>query len=140
MTISSGRLHGMQQRLTGKLLALGKTVFTPTLELLKILIVGKTEDINQYQFPLDEFIKEISRNRDLTLMPKSYWKLHANFSRSKNRKKVFNTSDHLKNLTILLWCTRKIENMRCTGISGLEKFNRNIFKDLKLKDQQSDLE
>ena len=36
---------------------LGQTTFTPSIELLKILIVGKTEDVNKYQYLLDEFTK-----------------------------------------------------------------------------------
>ncbi len=34
-----------------------ETVFSPRLQLLKILITGKTEDINLYQFQLSEFIE-----------------------------------------------------------------------------------
>ena len=37
--------------------AIGENSFTPTLELLKILIAGKTEDIVKYQYLLGEFIK-----------------------------------------------------------------------------------
>ena len=51
-----------EYRFTTKILqeasGLGKTEFTPTLELLRILIVGQTEDINQYQYQLDQFIKD----------------------------------------------------------------------------------
>lgn len=43
-----------------------ETVFTPRLKLLKILITGKTEDINLYQFQLSEFIE---RNPDSDITP-----------------------------------------------------------------------
>jgi tetratricopeptide (TPR) repeat protein len=36
----------------------GQTSFTPQLELLQILITGKTEDVTRYQYELDEFIKK----------------------------------------------------------------------------------
>ncbi|MCX8491079.1 MAG: hypothetical protein ORN54_08425, partial [Cyclobacteriaceae bacterium] len=35
----------------------GETGFTPQLELLKVLITGKTEDVTRYQFELERFIK-----------------------------------------------------------------------------------
>jgi outer membrane protein assembly factor BamD (BamD/ComL family) len=37
---------------------IGETSFTPQLELLQILITGKTEDVTRYQYELDEFIKK----------------------------------------------------------------------------------
>ena len=37
---------------------LGETTFTPQLDLLQILITGKTEDVAQYQYELGEFIKK----------------------------------------------------------------------------------
>lgn len=36
----------------------GETAFTPQLDLLKILILGKTEDATRYQFELGEYIKK----------------------------------------------------------------------------------
>lgn len=50
---------GHTQIAQGKLneaLALGATSFTPQLELLRILITGKTESITRYQAELDEFL------------------------------------------------------------------------------------
>lgn len=38
-------------------LRMGETLFNPSLELLKVLIIGKTEDISKYQYTLQEFIK-----------------------------------------------------------------------------------
>ncbi|MTI19847.1 tetratricopeptide repeat protein, partial [Fulvivirga sp. RKSG066] len=43
-----------------------ETIFTPRLKLLKILIIGKTEDINLYQYQLSEFIKS---NPDSEITP-----------------------------------------------------------------------
>ncbi len=37
---------------------IGETQFTPQLELLQILITGKTEDVTRYQYELGEFIKK----------------------------------------------------------------------------------
>jgi tetratricopeptide (TPR) repeat protein len=38
--------------------AVGETSFTPQIDLLQILITGKTEDVTQYQYQLGEFIKK----------------------------------------------------------------------------------
>jgi tetratricopeptide (TPR) repeat protein len=43
---------------TASALALGKTGFTSQLELLQILIMGKTEDVTKYQYELGEYIKK----------------------------------------------------------------------------------
>ncbi len=47
-------------------LAVGVTSFTPQVELLKILITGKTEDVTRYQFELGEYLKKYP---DGTLKP-----------------------------------------------------------------------
>jgi tetratricopeptide (TPR) repeat protein len=46
------------QEVTAKANQLGETSFTPQLELLKILITGKTEDVTRYQYELGEYIKK----------------------------------------------------------------------------------
>ncbi len=48
----------VSQEIVNKAKAVGETSFTPQLELLEILITGKTEDVTRYQFELDEFIKK----------------------------------------------------------------------------------
>lgn len=53
----SGNLRVAQDQLRQAQLE-GESSFTPQLELLEILITGKTEDITQYQFELGEFIKK----------------------------------------------------------------------------------
>ena len=53
----AGNLRESQEKIT-QALNVGETGFTPQLELLKILITGKTEDITKYQFELSEFLKK----------------------------------------------------------------------------------
>lgn len=43
-------------------LALGETSFTSQIELLKILITGRTEDVTRYQFELGEFINKYPKD------------------------------------------------------------------------------
>ncbi|MFZ5972359.1 MAG: tetratricopeptide repeat protein [Bacteroidota bacterium] len=54
---TQGNLRLAQEKTT-QALALGETSFTPQLELLTILITGKTEDVTRYQFELGEYIKK----------------------------------------------------------------------------------
>lgn len=61
--------HGDYQTalaLTKKARGLGESYFAPNLELLDILIEGKTGDITQYQYKLGEFIKQ---NPDSEITP-----------------------------------------------------------------------
>lgn len=52
-----GRSQDSQEKLN-QAFALGETSFTPQLDLLKILITGKTEDITRYQAELEAFLEK----------------------------------------------------------------------------------
>lgn len=53
----NGQIKSSQEKLN-EAFQLGETGFSPQLNLLKILITGKTEDINRYQLELNEFLKK----------------------------------------------------------------------------------
>jgi len=53
----TGKLREAQE-MTAQGIALGETGFSSQLELLQILIMGKTEDVTKYQAELDEYIKK----------------------------------------------------------------------------------
>ncbi len=55
-------LRGAQEKIK-QAKEIGETQFTPQLELLQILITGKTEDVTRYQYELGEFIKQYPDNR-----------------------------------------------------------------------------
>ena len=61
-----------------------ETVFTPRLKLLKILITGKTEDINLYQYQLTEFIKE-HPDSEITPYAKELLTASENFLKKQRR-------------------------------------------------------
>ncbi|MBL6449931.1 tetratricopeptide repeat protein [Fulvivirga sp. 29W222] len=61
-----------------------ETVFTPRLKLLKILITGKTEDINLYQYQLTELIKE-HPDSDITPYVKELLAASENFLKKQRR-------------------------------------------------------
>jgi tetratricopeptide (TPR) repeat protein len=50
-------LRGTQEKLK-QARQIGETQFTPQLELLQILVTGKTEDVTRYQYELGEFMKK----------------------------------------------------------------------------------
>jgi outer membrane protein assembly factor BamD (BamD/ComL family) len=117
---------------------LGETSFSPQLNLLKILVVGRTEDISVYQYQLDEFSK-----------------LHANTPAGDYAKKLLDTSraflenqekakgiKYIRSLDephyfVLVY--KKSENIGSKATSSLEKFNSNYFKELKLKTSNLEL-
>ena len=55
--IFEGRHYDSARVVVDNALRMGETPFNPNLELLKVLIVGKTEDISKYQYTLQEYIK-----------------------------------------------------------------------------------
>lgn len=61
-----------------------ETIFTPRLKLLKILIVGKTEDINLYQYQLDQFIRQ-NPDSDITPYAKTLLEASRNFLEKQKR-------------------------------------------------------
>lgn len=56
-SFSKGNLRLSQDQIN-QAKAAGETSFTPQLELLEILITGKTEDATRYQYQLGEFVKK----------------------------------------------------------------------------------
>lgn len=54
---TGGNLREAQEK-TSAALQLGETAFSPQLELLRILITGKTEDVSRYQQELEAYIKK----------------------------------------------------------------------------------
>jgi len=65
-----------------------ETVFTPRLKLLKVLITGKTEDINLYQYQLNEFI---ARNPDSDITPYAEDLLEASRNFLEKQKRLLGT-------------------------------------------------
>lgn len=61
-----------------------ETVFTPNLKLLKVLITGKTEDINIYQYELSEFIKN-NPDAEITAYAETMLEASKEFVERQNR-------------------------------------------------------
>ncbi|MCE7864937.1 MAG: hypothetical protein DYG99_15470 [Bacteroidetes bacterium CHB5] len=109
----------------------GETTFTPQLDLLQILITGKTEDVTRYQFELGEFIKKYP---DAALKPYAEQLLAASktlldkLERAKGIQFI-KSMEGPHNFVVVYSTSDKITN---PVSSAIEKFNTTQFHDLKL--------
>ncbi|KXK31567.1 MAG: tetratricopeptide domain-containing protein [Bacteroidetes bacterium OLB12] len=109
----------------------GETTFTPQLDLLQILITGKTEDVTRYQFELGEYIKKYP---DAALKPYAEQLLAASktlldkLERAKGIQFI-KSMEGPHNFVVVYSTSDKITN---PVSSAIEKFNAAQFKDLKL--------
>ncbi len=127
----AGNLRASQEKIK-QALQVGETAFTPQLQLLQILITGKTEDISRYQYELGEFIKKYP---DVTVKPyaeqllASSKTLQEKIEKARGIRFVISNNDPHYFVTIY-----KIGDKIATPVSeALEKFNESRFKDKKLK-------
>jgi tetratricopeptide (TPR) repeat protein len=109
----------------------GETNFSPQLELLKILITGKTDDVSRYQYELGEFIKKYP---DSSLKPYADELLAASKSLIAKQEKAkgiqYNTAQTGPHTFIIVYnTTDRLTNMVATT---LEKYNDNDWPSLKL--------
>ncbi len=111
--------------------ALGETSFTPQLELFKILITGKTEDVTRYQFELGEYLKKYP---DGTLKPYAEQLLAASKTLLEKLERAkgiqFGTSLEGPHNFIIVYNTG--ERITNTVSTSIEKYNDQQWKDLKL--------
>ncbi|HEX6225655.1 MAG TPA: tetratricopeptide repeat protein [Chryseolinea sp.] len=112
--------------------AIGENSFTPTLELLKILIAGKKEDIVKYQYLLGEFIKE-HNDAEIGKYAKKLLEASQNYQKDQEQKQGIQYIRSLEEPHYFLIVYKTEENMSQPATTALTKFNENNFKDLKLK-------
>ena len=112
--------------------AIGETSFTPQLELLQILITGKTEDVTRYQYELGEFIKKYP-DAPVHTYAETLLASSKNFVEKTERSKGirFVASFDEPHYFVV---TYKIQDRASTPISdGLETFNNEFFRGKKLE-------
>jgi tetratricopeptide (TPR) repeat protein len=109
---------------------LGETSFVPNLTMLSVLIIGKTEDINQYQFALDEFSKTYPES-SLAEYAKKLLKSSKDFQLSQEKRQGIQYIRSFEESHYFVMVYKKDERMFASA--ALEKFNENHFKDLRLK-------
>ncbi|WP_276367826.1 tetratricopeptide repeat protein [Chryseolinea sp. H1M3-3] len=112
--------------------AIGENSFTPSLDLLKILIAGETEDINKYQYLLTEFINA-HNDDELGAYAKKLLETSQNFQKNQELNKGIQYIRSLEEPHYFLIVYKTEENMSLAASTALSKFNEDNFKDLKLK-------
>ncbi|MCW5910284.1 MAG: hypothetical protein KIT62_04380 [Cyclobacteriaceae bacterium] len=126
----SNNLRAAQDKLR-QALQDGETAFTPQLELLQVLITGKTEDVTRYQFELGEFIKKYT---DTELKPYAEELLAASKTllNKLERAKGIQFIKSLEGTHSFVVVYNTADKITIPVSSALEKFNAAQFKDLKL--------
>lgn len=108
------------------------STFAPNLELLIILIAGKTEDITRYQFMLETFINnhpehELKSYVEKLLVSSREFQTKQEKSRGVQYVRSFEEPHYF----VLVY--QREEKMENIAIDILDKFNRENFRDLQLK-------
>lgn len=113
-------------------LALGQTTFVPNLELLQVLIIGKTENVAQYQYSLEEFIKKYPEAA-ITEYAKTLLQSSRDFQTKQERRMGIQYIRSLEEPHYFIMIYRKDEKLSDVASAVLDKFNLASFKDLALK-------
>jgi hypothetical protein len=113
-------------------MALGETIFTPSLKLLAILLIGKTQDIDHYQLALSQFIKD-NPEGDVSDYAKKLLDASRNLVNREEKEKGIQYIRSLEEPHYFVIVHKKSENLSDLASATLEKFNKANFNDLKLK-------
>jgi tetratricopeptide (TPR) repeat protein len=113
-------------------MAIGENSFTPQVELLKILIVGKTEDISQYQFQLDNFTKKYPAT-PVGEYAKTLLNASRDWQKSQDKSQGIQYIKSLEEPHYFAIVYKKSENMGNLVTTTLERFNKEYFRDLGLR-------
>jgi hypothetical protein len=111
-------------------LASGETNFIPQLELLKVLITGRTEAVAQYQYNLSEFIKKYPKHQlkqyaeELMTSSKT---LISQLEKAKTNKFGETTGLHF-----FVVAYNAADRLTVPVVKALEKFNLDAWSSLKL--------
>jgi tetratricopeptide (TPR) repeat protein len=111
---------------------LGETSFNPTLELLEILIIGKTEDISKYQYSLQEYIKA-NPETDQAKYAQKLLDASRQFVEAEEKRKgiQFMTSFNEPHYFVLVY--QQTDDINEVTASALEYFNESYFNQSGLK-------
>jgi tetratricopeptide (TPR) repeat protein len=127
----SGDYPGATQ-LIHEAIALEKSAFVPNLELLRILVIGKTENINQYQFSLDKFIKDYPTS-ELIPYAQTLLQTSRDFQLKKEKEKGIQFIQSFEEAHYFVLVSDRKSDIADEATKALEGFNNSNFKDLNLK-------
>jgi tetratricopeptide (TPR) repeat protein len=113
-------------------LALEKTSFAANLHLLKVLIIGKTENINQYQFALDKFIKDYPES-ELISYATTLLQTSRDYQLRQEKEQGIQFIKSFEEPHYFVFVSSRANNIEGKVSETLESFNTLYFKDLNLK-------
>ncbi len=112
-------------------LAGGETSFTPQLELLKIMIMGRTEEVTRYQYELSEFIKKYPKD-PLKNYAEQLVASSKTFLEKLEKAKGIQFEKNLNAPHFFVTIYNSDARITNPVVDVLEKFNSTEFKKLKL--------
>ena len=124
--------HAGALQLVDEAIALEKTSFIPNLTLLKILIIGKTETMSQYQFSLDTFIKDYPES-DLIPYAQNLLQTSRDFQLKKEKARGIQYIRSFEEPHYFVLVSTRENKLEGVVSKILESFNTSNFKDLNLK-------
>lgn len=120
------------QAIVENALAMGETSFNPSLRLLQILIVGKTEDISRYQYSLQEYIKNNAETEQAEYAKKLLDASHQ-FEKNEEKKKGIQFSSSFDGPHYFVIVYRRNADISELTAASLEYFNESHFAQSDLK-------
>ena len=112
--------------------SMGETEFTPNLKLLSILIIGKTENISQYQLKLEAFAKEYT-GTDLAKYAQRLLESSRAYTLQREKEKGIQYIASLNEPHFFVLISEKKDAIEGIAARELENFNTTNFSDRKLK-------
>ncbi|HEY0742752.1 MAG TPA: tetratricopeptide repeat protein [Chryseosolibacter sp.] len=112
--------------------ALGETSFSPNLKLLRILIIGDTEDISKYQFELEQFIKGNEAN-SLAPYAKKLLETSRQFQQAEEKRRGIQYIPSFDEPHYFVIVHRRKDKIESLVTSSLENFNAKNFQQAALK-------
>ncbi|CAN5194753.1 hypothetical protein BH09BAC3_BH09BAC3_02330 [soil metagenome] len=111
---------------------IGETSFTPQLNLLQILITGKTENVTQYQFELGDFIKKYAED-PIHIYAETLLASSKTFLENTERSKGIRFVASFDEPHYFVVVHRYQDNASSAIASVIEKFNAEFYKSKKLE-------
>jgi tetratricopeptide (TPR) repeat protein len=111
---------------------LGESNFVPQLDLLKVLITGKTEDITRYQFELGEFTKKYP-DSPLQVYAKDLLAASKTFLEKEERAKGIRFVRNQEAPHYFIIVHKRNDKLSTPLIFALEKLNQTQFKNLRIQ-------
>jgi tetratricopeptide (TPR) repeat protein len=124
--------YGSAAILIEEAVALGKTEFIPNLKLLSVLIVGKTENISQYQVRLEEFVKE-NAGSDLAKYAQRLLDSSRAFTLQREKEKGIQYISSFDEPHFFVLVSEKKDAIEGVAAKTLEQFNTSNATEKKFK-------